>query len=110
MYKSNSEIALMQKANEVTLESYRYVYQNIELGMTPTEISSIMSNKTRELGGIPQFSSVLLNEASAYPHGTKQPQKVKKGGVILMDCGCSCLLYTSPSPRDATLSRMPSSA
>ena len=24
--------------------------------------------------------------------------------------GCSCLLYTSPSPRDATLSRMPSSA
>ena len=25
-------------------------------------------------------------------------------------CGCTCLLYTSPSPRDATLSRMPSSA
>ena len=24
--------------------------------------------------------------------------------------GCNCLLYTSPSPRDATLSRMPSSA
>ena len=24
--------------------------------------------------------------------------------------GYSCLLYTSPSPRDATLSRMPSSA
>ena len=27
------------------------------------------------------------------------------GGALL-----SCLLYTSPSPRDATLSRMPSSA
>ena len=26
------------------------------------------------------------------------------------DCAMSCLLYTSPSPRDATLSRMPSSA
>ena len=25
-------------------------------------------------------------------------------------CDCTCLLYTSPSPRDATLSRMPSSA
>ena len=25
-------------------------------------------------------------------------------------CECVCLLYTSPSPRDATLSRMPSSA
>ena len=28
---------------------------------------------------------------------------------IMGECGC-CLLYTSPSPRDATLSRMPSSA
>ena len=27
-----------------------------------------------------------------------------------LDPGCVCLLYTSPSPRDATLSRMPSSA
>ena len=27
-----------------------------------------------------------------------------------MDKPYSCLLYTSPSPRDATLSRMPSSA
>ena len=28
----------------------------------------------------------------------------------LMDVDMGCLLYTSPSPRDATLSRMPSSA
>ena len=27
-----------------------------------------------------------------------------------LDQGVDCLLYTSPSPRDATLSRMPSSA
>ena len=26
------------------------------------------------------------------------------------DCGCNCLLYTSPSPRDRQKSRMPSSA
>eukprot|EP01015_Nassula_variabilis_P032386 TRINITY_DN7542_c0_g2_i4.p1 TRINITY_DN7542_c0_g2~~TRINITY_DN7542_c0_g2_i4.p1 ORF type:complete len:171 (+),score=19.39 TRINITY_DN7542_c0_g2_i4:65-577(+) len=26
------------------------------------------------------------------------------------DCGCTCLLYTSPSPRDRQKSRMPSSA
>ena len=28
----------------------------------------------------------------------------------ISDCCCSCLLYTSPSPRDGLLSRMPSSA
>ena len=31
-------------------------------------------------------------------------------GSILIDEDWICLLYTSPSPRDATLSRMPSSA
>ena len=30
--------------------------------------------------------------------------------IITSTCTCTCLLYTSPSPRDATLSRMPSSA
>ena len=36
----------------------------------------------------------------------KQKQKLKKQEDQLK----ACLLYTSPSPRDATLSRMPSSA
>ena len=38
-------------------------------------------------------------------------------GIVFLALGCAdlrwgktCLLYTSPSPRDATLSRMPSSA
>ena len=30
--------------------------------------------------------------------------------IKIEDEGLVCLLYTSPSPRDATLSRMPSSA
>ena len=34
------------------------------------------------------------------------PVKIK----ILSNCGKDCLLYTSPSPRDRTRSRMPSSA
>ena len=38
--------------------------------------------------------------------------KLSHAGIFAMavDQMCSCLLYTSPSPRDATLSRMPSSA
>ena len=35
--------------------------------------------------------------------------KAKKSHLILVTA-ITCLLYTSPSPRDATLSRMPSSA
>ena len=36
-------------------------------------------------------------------------EKENKGRVVRMHPK-GCLLYTSPSPRDATLSRMPSSA
>ena len=32
------------------------------------------------------------------------------GGKVFFTILVTCLLYTSPSPRDATLSRMPSSA
>ena len=35
---------------------------------------------------------------------------VRKESEIFTDESEPCLLYTSPSPRDATLSRMPSSA
>ena len=36
--------------------------------------------------------------------------EIEKLGVIVSDNALSCLLYTSPSPRDSNLSRMPSSA
>ena len=38
------------------------------------------------------------------------PQDTPRFEALLGDGARCCLLYTSPSPRDATLSRMPSSA
>ena len=40
----------------------------------------------------------------------KARRKVQRGVVHILATFNNCLLYTSPSPRDATLSRMPSSA
>ena len=95
MYKSAAEIALMQIANDVTLAAYRHVYREIEAGMDRGDVAALMSDATRALGGSVKFSGVLLNEASAYPHGTQQPQAVREGGVILMDCGCEVHDYES---------------
>lgn len=99
MFKSAAEIALMQTANDVTMAAYRHVYANIDKGMSPADISAMMNQATRQLGGSPGFSMVLLNDASAYPHGSGQAQSLQPGGIILMDCGCSVHDYESDISR-----------
>jgi len=91
--------ALMQAANDVTMAAYRHVHTNIDKNMLPSDISSLMNDATSVLGGQPQFASVLLNEASAYPHGTGQTQYLRDGGLILMDCGCAVHDYESDISR-----------
>ncbi len=52
-----------------------------------------------EQGGTEPFSLVLLNEASAYPHGTEKPQSVREGSTILIDTGCKYHGYASDISR-----------
>jgi len=99
MFKSSAEIALMQHANNVTMAAYRHIHANLDRDMRPADISAMMTQATRDFGGQPQFSGVLLNEASAYPHGTKQPQMLEEDGIILMDCGCAVHDYESDISR-----------
>ena len=99
MFKSPAELALMQLANDVTLASYRHIYPGIEVGMSQGDISQMMSETTRALGGSVQFSMALIGESSAYPHGSDKPQTVKEGDIILMDCGATVQGYQSDISR-----------
>ena len=99
MFKSPAELALMQTANDITMAAYRHVYPRIVSGMTQMDISSLMSQATEALGGSVEFSMVLLNEASAYPHGSGTRQEVREGSTILMDCGCAVHDYESDISR-----------
>jgi len=99
MVKTASEIALMTKATDVTIAAYRWVWPRIKIGMTPQEIGALMNAATVKLGGIPEFSLVLLGEAAAYPHGSHKPQRVREGEVVLMDCGCAVQGYQSDVSR-----------
>ncbi|HEY3784760.1 MAG TPA: Xaa-Pro peptidase family protein [Steroidobacteraceae bacterium] len=100
MVKSAAELTLMQAANNVTITALRHVHGRIQAGMQPSDIASMMDEATQQLGGSNvEFSLVLLNEASAYPHGSHQPQSVHNGSVILMDCGCTVHGYQSDISR-----------
>ena len=99
LIKSPAELALMQTANNVTLAALRYVHGNVRPGMRPDEIAAMMNAATVALGGAPEFALVLINEASAYPHGSRQPQTLHAGSVILMDVGCNVHGYQSDISR-----------
>lgn len=99
MIKTPAEIALMQRAADVTIAAYRWTHPQVQAGMTPQDIAALMSAATRKLGGEVAFNLILLGEASAYPHGTGKPQRVTKGEVVLMDCGARVHGYESDISR-----------
>jgi Xaa-Pro dipeptidase len=99
LIKSPAELSLMQTANNVTIEALRSVHAQVARGMIATDISALMDRTTVALGGSPEFSMVLLNEASAYPHGSLKVQTIRDGSIILMDCGCTVQGYQSDISR-----------
>jgi Xaa-Pro dipeptidase len=99
MVKSRAELALMRKANDITLAAYRHTRPRIARGMNPADIGALMQAAHTALGADHEFALVLLGEASAYPHGSGKPQAVRDGEVVLMDCGCSVEGYQSDISR-----------
>jgi Xaa-Pro dipeptidase len=99
MVKSPAELALMQIANNVTLAAMRHVHGAVHAGMQASDVMNLMIAATEQLGGAHQFSLVLMNEASAYPHGSVKPQTVRAGSVILIDSGCAVHGYQSDISR-----------
>jgi len=99
LLKSPAELALMQTANDITLQAMKHVGEHARLGMTPADYSAAIDAATSALGGSPEFSLVLIDEAAALPHGSKKPQITKRGSVVLFDCGCTVHGYQSDISR-----------
>ena len=66
------------------------------------------TNLTRLIEGDDYWISQVYDSLWTFKENTNKIFDNKK--FIDIGSGCGCLLYTSPSPRDATLPRMPSSA
>jgi Xaa-Pro dipeptidase len=99
LIKSPAELALMQAANDITIRAMRHAGERTRLGMTPADFGAAIDAATSTLGGSPEFSLVLIDEAAAQPHGSNKPQIAKRGSTILFDCGCSVHGYQSDISR-----------
>ncbi len=97
-YKSAAEIALMQRAADITIEAYKVCVGMLRAGMSQAEFhaNSVAANKALGVqGGI----GAEFGASSAFPHGSKTMDFLKEGDVVLMDGSCTVDGYFSDISR-----------
>ncbi len=98
--KSPSEIALMQRAKDMTLEVHKAAASILRDGISTTEVAAFIHEAHKKVGASGSyFCIVLFGEATAFPHGVKNPQILKKNDMVLIDTGCQVEGYISDITR-----------
>jgi Xaa-Pro dipeptidase len=100
MQKSAAEIALMQRAHDMTMAVHRAVASMLKVGITTTEVEAFIAAAHRKVGASGSyFCIVLFGVASSFPHGVKEAQVLREGDVVLIDTGCLVHGYMSDITR-----------
>jgi Xaa-Pro dipeptidase len=97
-YKSPAEIALMQRANDVTIAAFRAALSTMYEGMNQNELGANISAAFRALG-YQGGAMVQFGEWTALPHGSITPQDLHEGNIVLIDGGTGCEGYRSDITR-----------
>ena len=105
MIKSPAEIALMQRANDITIAAYKAAFATLHAGMTQFEFQRNVRLAFEALGGPGGSAGAQFGEYSAFPHGSITPQRLKEGEVVLVDGGCSIEGYQSDITRTAVFGK-----
>ncbi len=97
--KSKSETDLMKKAGHIIDDAVMKAFSHAQLGMTEVEVKQLVHNEIIRQGAEPTFAAVQFGENSALPHASPSSRQLKKGDVVLMDCGCSIDGYNTDMTR-----------
>ncbi|SMD39162.1 Xaa-Pro dipeptidase [Reichenbachiella faecimaris] len=89
MIKTPKELALMKKANAITLEAYRIGFSQMKEGISQYDLSAIVAEASTALGATEAgWAGAMFGEYTAFPHGSKTAQQLKEGDLVLIDGGC----------------------
>jgi Xaa-Pro dipeptidase len=102
--KSTHELALMSLANQVTLAAYEAVYHALREGMTQHQVGDLIAAAYGQMG-FPGEASVQVGEYSALPHGSRTPQVIDEGSIVMIDDGCDVEGYQSDITRTFVLGK-----
>ncbi|MGG8497659.1 M24 family metallopeptidase [Tenacibaculum sp. TC6] len=101
MIKSDNEIAIIQRAMDITLEVQKAAAKILYVGISTQEVTDFI-HEAHKRYGIPSgsyFCIVLFGVDSSFPHGVKTPKKLEENEVVLIDTGCKLYDYISDITR-----------
>lgn len=100
MRKSSAELALIQRAMDMTMAVHVAAASMLREGMTTVEVEEFIHLAHRRVGASGSyFCIVLFGEATSYPHGVNHVQTLKRGDTVLIDTGCKVHNYISDITR-----------
>jgi Xaa-Pro dipeptidase len=97
--KSEQEVALMRKAGHVIDVAVMRAFSDAQIGMTELQIKQIVQEEVIRQGAVPTFAAIQFGKNSALPHADSSTRELRKGDVVLMDCGCSLDGYNTDMTR-----------
>jgi Xaa-Pro dipeptidase len=102
--KSAHELELMRLACEATCDVYREAFLSLKEGVSEEEVAHVITAGYAKMN-LRGYALVLFGTSAALPHGSRQPQKLKEGDVVLIDGGCTVDGYESDVTRTGVLSK-----
>ena len=99
MIKSPAELAIMERANQITLAAYKAALGSLREGMSVQEFRRNVFAAYHALGVDEAAVLASFGKYTAFPHGSTAPQTLREGDVVLVDDGCTIEGYQSDVTR-----------
>ena len=104
MVKDAHEIECLHIAGQATVRVYEAVYKALAEGMTQRDVNGLIQAGYARVG-FPGEASLNIGEYTALPHGSRTPQTIREGTIIMLDDGCRVEGYTSDITRTLVLGK-----
>jgi Xaa-Pro dipeptidase len=104
MVKDAHEIECLRLASRATLLVYRAVAQSLKPGMTTADVHGLIAAAYSRVG-FDGEASLNIDEFTALPHGSRKPQTLREGSILMLDDGCVVEGYNSDITRTFVLGK-----
>jgi Xaa-Pro dipeptidase len=98
MIKTDHEVECLRIAAHATLSVYEAVYRSLSEEMTGKDVQALIQAAYQQVG-FQGEASMNIGEYTALPHGSRTPQTIREGTIIMLDDGCRVEGFTSDHTR-----------